>query len=233
MPKSQPASKTPRSTKTTTLKELERRREAGDAAPAYPAKTAPAKKKKPPKEAPETKANWLHANGRKPDSAHMRARSIVVPPANEPKPVTTAEVIEHFGGMDKVAQLIEDGASNTAVAKYIGVTVHQLRAWIRSDEDRHAAYKVAIENSADAIAERGRQEIVNAGDEFELRKAIALEQHDKWMAGIRKRTVYGNRTTVDLNEKKDEAPDAVEAELIRRVEQAKKKAAFMAETGQQ
>ena len=101
-------------------------------------------------------------------------------------------------GIDNIALRVEAGATQAELAQEMGVGVARLNAWIHGSPERSARVRAAMAASAEALADRGHQELTAAGSSMpEITRARALEQHWRWRAAIRN-PAYRERTDSTL-----------------------------------
>lgn len=89
-------------------------------------------------------------------------------------------------GIEAVLEMIEDGQSQAEIARAVNCNVSQVNRWLHSDPQWSARARLAMLASAEALADRGHQALVEAApDQAEIARARALEQHWRWRAAIR------------------------------------------------
>lgn len=89
-------------------------------------------------------------------------------------------------GAEAIAQRIEDGATQAELAAELAVSVGSLNGWLHASPERSARVTRAMAASAEALADRGHQALVEAADSMaEIARGRALEQHWRWRAAIR------------------------------------------------
>lgn len=100
--------------------------------------------------------------------------------------------------MDEIIGRIEEGESQTEIARSIGVSIGTLSNWLNSPEYAERSAR-ARELSAESWLDRGMQALMEAPpDQAEIARARALEQHFARRAAIRNPKY---RDKVDLDAK--------------------------------
>ena len=111
------------------------------------------------------------------------------------KPLTPAERIENYGGIEVISEELANGQTMTAIAQKIGVTVGQLSVWLASDEERSARAREARAYAARIWDDEAERVIQQAGDGFELSRAKELAHHYRWRASKIAPKDYGDKVT--------------------------------------
>ncbi len=106
-------------------------------------------------------------------------------------------------GTDQLCIDIVEKYSLTRIAKELGVAVGTLLTWIDADPERSARAREARAYTAKLWDEKADEEIRNAADEFELKKAKELAHHYRWRASKIAPREYGDKLELSGNK---EAP---------------------------
>lgn len=99
-------------------------------------------------------------------------------------------------GVETLCEDLCSGYSLTAAANEYGVSLSALLNWIEAESERSARVREARHSMAKIWDEKAEDEIRQAVDEFQLKKARELAQHYRWRAskiGIRE---YGDKVEV-------------------------------------
>lgn len=112
------------------------------------------------------------------------------------KPSPARDAIEEFG-LDEICESLASCTTMTALAEQIGVSKGSLIAWIAEDADRSARTKDARNLAAIFWEERAEVVVLDAADEFDLKKARELAQHYRWRASKIAPRDYGDRLEVE------------------------------------
>lgn len=100
---------------------------------------------------------------------------------------------DYPGALDEICDRIEGGETMAAIAASKGVHRSQLTRWAAGTPDRKARIDMARTASADALAEAADEDIRNAKDQFQLRKAEARAHHLRWLAKARDPKRFSDR----------------------------------------
>ena len=95
--------------------------------------------------------------------------------------------------MDSVCEDLCAGSSLTGIANEIGVSLGSLLAWIGADSERSARVRETRAAMAKVWDEKAEDEIRQAEDEFQLKKARELAHHFRWRATKVAPREYGDR----------------------------------------
>ena len=102
--------------------------------------------------------------------------------------------IEADGGSSAVIDRVADGETMVDIAKEYNVSRSTLMRWVKKDEARHDAYKLAKSESADALVEEAGEILDDASTKSgpDVQKARSRAEHRRWVASKRDRAQYGD-----------------------------------------
>ena len=140
--------------------------------------------------------------GKQPDKAQKLATGkkgagIAACAAKSAKPQTPMERVESIG-IDRIAEMLANGVTLTAIAKDAGVSIGFFLQWIAADDDRSARAREARTHAAKLWDERALDVIEQASDPFELQRARELAQHYRWRASKTAPRDYGEKMTQEV-----------------------------------
>lgn len=140
--------------------------------------------------------------GKQPDKAQKLATGkkgagIGACAAKSSKPQTPMERVEGIG-IDRIAEMLANGVTLTAIAKDAGVSIGFFLQWIAADDDRSARAREARTHAAKLWDEKALDVIEQASDPFELQRARELAQHYRWRASKTAPRDYGEKTTQEV-----------------------------------
>jgi transposase-like protein len=114
--------------------------------------------------------------------------------------------IENLGGGDYIFARIADGDSIAQIARDLEVSRQQIYRWADAVPERRDQMKMAVQMSADALAESAGEVLDSLVGADSLSSAdVSLASHRaqyrRWLAGVRNRDVYGDSSgpTVQIN----------------------------------
>lgn len=96
-------------------------------------------------------------------------------------------------GIDSVCEDISDGCSLTSIAIKANVSIGSLLAWLEAMPERSSRAREARTAMAKLWDERAEAIILNAGEEFDLKKAKELAHHYRWRASKIAPREYGDK----------------------------------------
>jgi hypothetical protein len=100
-------------------------------------------------------------------------------------------------GIDEVVEMLcSEGMSLTGIAHEVGVSVGSLLTWIDADPERSARVREARAAMAKVWDEKAEDFILQAGDEFALKRARELAHHYRWRATKIAPREYGDKVDV-------------------------------------
>ena len=112
--------------------------------------------------------------------------------AKSAKPQTPMERVESIG-IDRIAEMLANGVTLTAIAKDAGVSIGFFLQWIAADDERSARAREARTHAARIWDEKALDVIEQAADPFELQRARELAQHYRWRASKTAPKDYGDK----------------------------------------
>lgn len=140
--------------------------------------------------------------GKQPDKAQKLATGkkeagIGACAAKSSKPQTPMERVESIG-IDRIAEMLANGVTLTAIAKEAGVSIGFFLQWIAADDERSARAREARTHAAKLWDEKALDVIEQASDPFELQRARELAQHYRWRASKTAPRDYGEKMTQEV-----------------------------------
>ena len=100
-------------------------------------------------------------------------------------------------GEEAILAKINGGLAQSEVAAEIGVSVGSLNGWLHENPERSARVRVAMASSAETWLDRGYAALRDApGENAEIARARAIEQHCARRAAIRDPKRYGDKLSI-------------------------------------
>ena len=118
---------------------------------------------------------------------------------HEQQPTSLEEMSDRLkrpGTLELLCDKIVGGELLREVSKEWGVTESRLRRWIASEPTRAAAVRAARQTGAFALEEKAERHILDASDDFELKKAKELAHHLRWRASKMNPGEFGDKIEV-------------------------------------
>jgi hypothetical protein len=99
----------------------------------------------------------------------------------------------------EICRQVADGDALSAVCKRLSITREAVRQWREKDQEFAAAFSIAREQAADAIADEARELLEKAKPKDMVEIALLRErvQHLRWTAKALNPRRYGDRTQVE------------------------------------
>lgn len=105
-----------------------------------------------------------------------------------------------YPDLDEIIKLIEEGWTYRAMAAHYSIPLSTLFDFLNRPE-HSARVRLARLTSADAIAEKAEEALLNAPSNLpEIARARELAQYYKWYAAIRNRNVYSEKHQLDITQ---------------------------------
>lgn len=100
-------------------------------------------------------------------------------------------------GVEEIVEMIgEDGASLRGIARQVGVSPTALLNWIAVDSERSARVREVRAEMAKVWDEKAEDGLLQAQDDFELKRAKELAHHYRWRARATAPKDYGDQVEV-------------------------------------
>lgn len=99
--------------------------------------------------------------------------------------------------IDVLCEMLIQGESYRDIAKHFGTSLTSLARYM-AESEHSARARVALEESADIIADKGESALLNAPSSMpEIQRAKELAQYYKWRAATRNRRKYNDKVEIE------------------------------------